>query len=50
MTRFCFIHASMSDAILSACRSAAICHTAAKCNGMLVGRFNFYCRTAIMHL
>ena len=33
----------MSDAILSDCLSAAICHTATTCNGMLVGMFNLYC-------
>ena len=27
----CFIHTSISDAILSSCPSAAICHTATKC-------------------
>jgi len=33
----------MSDTILSDCSSAAICHTATKCNGILVERFNLYC-------
>ena len=28
--------------ILSDCPSAAICHMATKCNGILVGRFNLY--------
>jgi len=31
-THFCFIHTSMSDAILSEFPPAAICHTATKCN------------------
>ena len=35
-----FIHTSMSYAILSDCSSAAICHTAPTCNGILVGRFS----------
>jgi len=34
-----------SDRILSNCPSAAICHTATKCNGIPVGRFNLYCHT-----
>ena len=29
----------------SDCPSAAVCHTATKCNGILVGWFNFYCHT-----
>jgi len=33
----CFICSSMSDAILSECPSAANCHTASTCNGILVG-------------
>jgi len=40
MTHLCFICASMSDAILSDCPSAAICPTATKCNGILVGRYS----------
>ena len=39
----CFIHTAMSDAILSDCPSAAICHTATTCNGILVGRFSLCC-------
>ena len=39
-----------SDAILSDCSSAAISHTATKCNGILVGRFSLYCHTTIMCL
>ena len=31
--------------ILSECPSAAICHTATKCNGILVGRVNPHCYT-----
>jgi len=34
-----FIYTSMSDTVLSDCPSAAICHTAATWNGILVGRF-----------
>ena len=41
---------SMSDAILSDCPSAAICHMARKCNGILAGRFNPYCHTTNIHL
>ena len=43
----CFIH---TDTILSDCPSAAICHTARNCNGILVGRFNFYCHPTYIHL
>ena len=32
VTHFCFMCTSMSDAILSDCPSAAVCHMAAKCN------------------
>ena len=41
----CFRCTSMSDASLSDCPSSAICCMATKCNGTLVGRFIFYCRT-----
>ena len=37
------IFASMSDTLLSDCPSAAICHTATKCNGILERRFHLYC-------
>jgi len=37
---------SMSDTILSDCPFAAICLMAAKCNGILVGRFNSYYHTS----
>ena len=50
VTCLCFISASMSDTVLLACLSAAICHTAAECNGILVRRFNLYCYTANIHL
>jgi len=40
VTHLCFICTSTSDVILSDCLSAAICHMATKCNGILVGRFN----------
>ena len=43
VTPLCFIRTSVSDAILSNYPSAAICHTAPKCNGILVGIFNLYC-------
>lgn len=36
MTHLCFISTSMSDSVVSACTYAAIYHTAAKCNGILV--------------
>jgi len=39
----CFSHTSMSGTVPSQWPSAAICHTATKCNWILVGRFNFYC-------
>jgi len=35
----------MSDAILSDCLSAALCHTEATCNGVSVRRFSLYCHT-----
>ena len=41
---------SMSDAIVSDCPSAVICHMATTFNGILVGRFNFYCHTTNIHL
>ena len=44
----CFIHTSTSDTILPDCPSAAICHIATKCNGILVGRDNlYYCATTV---
>ena len=46
---FCFIFTSMSGAIVSDCPSAAICHMAITCNGILVGRFNLYCHTTSIH-
>jgi len=45
VTPLCFIHTSMSDAILSDCSFAAICNTATKRNG----RFKFNCRTTNNH-
>jgi len=45
VTHLCFMHTSMSDTTLSDCPSAVIWHTATKCNGILVGRFNLYCHT-----
>jgi len=40
----------MSDAIVADCASAAICDTAAKCNGTLVRRFQPYCHPTNIHL
>ena len=45
VTLHCFIHTSVSDAILSDCPSAAICHRATTWNGILAERFNLYCHT-----
>mgnify|MGYP001854630505 FL=1 len=45
VTDFCFMCISMSDTIVSDCPSTAICHTATKCNGILVERFKPYCHT-----
>ena len=45
----CFVHTSMSDIILSDCLSAANCHVATTCNGILVGRFNLYCHITNIH-
>jgi len=42
VTHRCFICTSMSDTGLTDCPSAAICHTATACKGMLVGRLNLY--------
>ena len=39
------IHTSTSDTIPSDCPSAAVCHTAIKCHGILVGRLSLYCYT-----
>ena len=49
ITHLCFIHNSMSDAILSDCSSVAVCHTAAKCNATLERRFNLCCHTTNIH-
>ena len=46
-SHLCFIKTSMSDAIVSNCPSAAICHIITKCNGILVGRFTLYCHITI---
>jgi len=43
VTHLCFICTPMSDDILTNCPSAAICHTATKCNRILVERFNLDC-------
>ena len=45
ITHNCFSHTSMSDVILSECLLSHICHTATRCNKMLLGRFNLYCHT-----
>ena len=50
ITHLCFICTSMSDAILSDCPSAVICHTATKFNGILAGRFNLCCHNNNIHL
>ena len=41
----CFICTSMSDAILSGCPSAAICHMATTCSAIWTRRFSLYCYT-----
>ena len=43
VSHLCSVHTSMSDAILSDCPSAAICHTTTEYNRILVRRFNLYC-------
>jgi len=50
MTHLCFILTSVSDTIPSGCPSAAICHTATKCNGLSFGRFSLYCHIISIHL
>jgi len=50
VTHFPSICTSTSNAILLDCLSAAICHTATTCNGILVGKFNLYCHTTNIHL
>ena len=45
----CYISTFMSDIILWDCPSAAICHPATKCNGILVGRFCLYCHATNIH-
>ena len=50
MSSLCFLHTFISDAILSSCPCAPICHMATKCNGILVGRFNLYCHTTNIYL
>ena len=49
-SHLCFIHTSMSDAILSECPSAIISHMAIKCNGILAGKLNLYCNTINIHV
>lgn len=50
LLHLCFIHTSVSDAILSNCSTAAICHTATTCNKISVGKFHLYCHpTNICH-
>ena len=44
-----FIHPFTSDAILSDCPSAAICHTTTTCSGILVGKFILCCHTTNIH-
>lgn len=43
------IHASKSDTVLSECPCAANCHTATKCNRIVVVRLNFYCLLSYHH-
>ena len=50
VTLHCFIHISVSDAILSDCPSAAICHMATTGNRMSMGRFSLYCHTTNIRL
>jgi len=38
-----FIYTLMADIILPGFSSAALCHTATKCNVVLAGRFSLYC-------
>ena len=45
-----FIHTSMSDAILSDCPSAAICHMEATCNEILEGRVSVHCHAINIQL
>ena len=42
VTLLCFLCVSVSDSILSDCTSAAVCHKANTCTGILVGRFYLY--------
>ena len=48
ITYLCSIGSPMSDAVLSVCSSSAICHTATKCNRILVGRFSPYCHHLLL--
>ena len=48
MTQLCLIHASISDASLSDCPSAAVCQKATTCNRILVGRFNLSTATSLI--
>ena len=48
--QLCFICTSTSNAIVSECPSAAICHTAATCSGILVGRFSLHCHTTNIYV
>ena len=46
----CASYALLSNAFVSECHSAAICHMAMICNGILVGRFNLFCHDTNIHL
>ena len=43
VTHLCFICTSMSDAVLSECPFAAICHMATKFKGIWMGKFSLCC-------
>ena len=46
----CFTHSTMSDAIVSDCLSAAICHMATKCNEISEGKLHLYSHTTSIHI
>ena len=50
MSPLCSICTSMSGTILLYCPSAAVCHTATMCHGILVGRLSLYWHPTNIHL
>jgi len=50
MTHLYFTYTYVLDVTLSDYPFAAVCHVARKCNGVLSGKFNLYCRSTTICL